>query len=143
MPQISRSALVTYSAERMYDLVNDVRAYPEFLPWCGMTEVIQESSDEMLARIQVSKGSVRHAFTTRNSLVRPSEIILTLVDGPFRKLQGRWSFLALDEAACKVALALEYELTGALTGVALGPVFSQAAGTMVDAFCKRAQAIYR
>ncbi len=142
MPQISRSALVAYSAERMYDLVNDVQAYPEFLPWCGRTWVLESHGSEMVARIEVRKGGVVHAFTTRNSLHRPEKIHLSLVEGPFKNLEGVWHFAALDESACKVILELNFELSKAIAGIALGPIFSQATGTMVDAFCRRAKDIY-
>ena len=142
MPQINRSALVAYSAERMYDLVNDIQAYPEFLPWCGRTWVLESHGSEMVARIEVRKGGVSHAFTTRNSLSRPNRIHLTLVEGPFKQLDGIWHFSELDTDACKVNLELNFELSKALAGVALGPIFSQAAGTMVDAFCRRAKDIY-
>ena len=142
MPQISRSALVMFSAERMYDLVNDVRAYPEFLPWCGQTEVIEDNESEMVARICVKKGAVNQSFVTKNSLIRPSEIRLTLVEGPFRWLKGSWHFHALDATACKVELILDFELKRAFAGMALGAIFSQATSTMVDAFCKRAHHLY-
>ncbi|WP_020405530.1 type II toxin-antitoxin system RatA family toxin [Hahella ganghwensis] len=142
MPQISRSALVAYSAERMYDLVNDVPAYPEFLPWCGRTWVLESHGSEMVARIEVRKGGVVHTFTTRNSLVRPDRIHLSLVEGPFKSLDGIWHFSPLDDHACKVMLELNFELSKAIAGIALGPIFSQATGTMVDAFCRRAKDIY-
>ncbi|OZG71684.1 ubiquinone-binding protein [Hahella sp. CCB-MM4] len=142
MPQISRSALVAYSAERMYDLVNDVQAYPEFLPWCGRTWVLESHGSEMVARIEVRKGGVVQAFTTRNSLVRPEKIHLSLVEGPFKSLEGIWRFAELDDNACKVILELNFELSKAIAGIALGPIFSQATGTMVDAFCRRAKDIY-
>ncbi len=141
MPQIKRSALVNFSAEYMFDLVNDVLAYPEFLPWCSRAWILESQSWEMVARIEVTKGALVQSFTTRNHLKRPHEIHLSLVEGPFKSLAGSWLFSALDESACKVEFALQFDLSKAIAGLALGPVFSQATGTMVDAFCMRAKAL--
>ena len=139
---IERSALVWHPAERMYEVVNDVVAYPEFLPWCAATEVRKVNDQEVLASLEIAKGGVRHRFTTRNLLTEPSEIRIGLVDGPFSHLQGIWRFLPLSEEASKVVLTLDFEFSGAVTRVALGSVFNQAANSMVDAFCSRADAVY-
>lgn len=141
--QIDKSALVMHSAERMYALVNDVARYPEFLPWCAGAEVHQQDDSELTASLEVAKGGVRHRLTTRNALTAPSTIDMTLVDGPFQNLRGRWDFQPLNEGACKVMLRLEFEFSGTLARMTFGPVFSQAANTMVDAFCRRADAVYR
>lgn len=140
--KIERSALVWHSADRMFGVVNDVLAYPQFLPWCASAEVHHTSDHEITASLEVAKGGVRQRFTTRNQLVAPSEIHMTLVDGPFTRLKGSWQFLSLQEKACKVQLVLEFEFSGALSRMAFGAVFSQAANTMVDAFCKRANELY-
>lgn len=139
---IERSALVWHSAERMYEVVNDIAAYPEFLPWCASAEVHDASEQEMLASLEIAKGGVRHRFTTRNQLSEPSEIRIGLVDGPFSRLEGVWRFLPLAAGACKVVLTLEFEFNGAVTRMALGKVFNQAANSMVDAFCQRADALF-
>ncbi|RMF20015.1 MAG: type II toxin-antitoxin system RatA family toxin [Gammaproteobacteria bacterium] len=142
MPEVNRSALVMYSADQMFSLVNGVEQYPEFLPWCGGTHIVSSDEREMVASIEVAKSGLRHRFTTRNTLMRPERIDMHLVDGPFRFLHGSWHFKALDEQACKVELTLKFELNMALGGVTLGPVFSQAVSTMVDAFVKRAKVVY-
>ena len=139
---IDRSALVWFSAQRMYDLVNDIPSYPHFLPWCDDANVLRQEQDAVLASLTIAKGGLRHQFTTRNSLSQPGEIHMELVDGPFNHLKGLWRFLELDVDACKVELSLSFELSGKLTAVALGPIFVQAANTMVDAFCRRAKHIY-
>lgn len=140
--KIERSALVWHSAERMFGLVNDVVAYPQFLPWCASAEVHHTNEQEITASLEVAKGGVRQRFTTRNQLVAPSEIQMVLVDGPFTRLKGCWRFHSLDERACKVQLTLEFEFTGTLARMAFGTVFNQAANTLVDAFCKRANDVY-
>lgn len=139
---IEKSALVWFSAEQMYALVNDVPRYPEFLPWCGGSEVHEATEAEILASIDIAKGGVRHRLTTRNRLDAPTMIEMALVDGPFRRLRGVWEFRPLEENACKVVLRLEFELSSSLARMTFGPVFSQAANTMVDAFCQRALVVY-
>lgn len=141
--QIEKTALVMHSAQRMFHLVNDISSYPEFLPWCAGAEIHQQSESEIMASLDVAKGGMSHRFTTRNTLLVPDMIDMKLVDGPFRNLCGHWKFQSLDTNACKVILNLEFEFSGSLTKMAFGAVFSQAATTMVDAFCRRADELYR
>jgi ribosome-associated toxin RatA of RatAB toxin-antitoxin module len=141
--QIDKTALVMHSAERMFHLVNDVARYPEFLPWCARTEIHDQSAELITASMDIAKGGIRHRLTTRNQLQAPEIIDITLVDGPFRNLAGRWHFKPLDDNASKVILTLEFEFSGSLARMTFGQVFSQAANTMVDAFCRRADQLYR
>lgn len=143
MAHIERSALVMHSAEAMFDLVNDVQAYPEFLPWCVASCVISETDEQLLASLTIKKGGIEQSFTTRNSKLRPATMTMELVDGPFKKLHGVFRFQALSPTASKVILELDFEVAGKLLSMTLGPVFKQAANTMVDAFVKRADAIYK
>ncbi len=140
--QIDKTALVMHSAERMFHLVNDIARYPEFLPWCAGAEIHDRDEEQITASLEVAKGGIRHRLTTRNQLYHPETIEMSLVDGPFRDLTGRWHFRALDDNACKVILTLEFEFSGSLSRMTFGPVFSQAANTMVDAFCRRADMVY-
>lgn len=142
MTKISRSALVMYSAEQMFDVVNDVRKYPEFLQGCQASRVIAESDDFIEAELTLSKAGFTQSFVTRNSLTRPELMEINLVDGPFSKLQGTWRFQALADDACKVSLDLEFEVSSRLAGAALGVLFKQVANTMVDAFVKRGKQVY-
>ena len=139
---IQRSALLPYPAKALYDLVNDVASYPQFLPWCTATEVLESTPAQMRATIKVGKAGLSQQFTTRNSL-RPGEAIeMQLEQGPFRSLHGVWTFQPLGESACKITLDLAFEYSGALVKATLGPLFNQAATTMVDAFCQRARQLY-
>ncbi|MDX1598751.1 MAG: type II toxin-antitoxin system RatA family toxin [Marinobacter sp.] len=140
--QIDKTALVMHSAERMFHLVNDIARYPEFLPWCAGAEIHDRDEEQITASLDVAKGGIRHRLTTRNQLYHPETIEMSLVDGPFRDLTGRWHFRPLDDNACKVILTLEFEFSGSLSRMTFGPVFSQAANTMVDAFCRRADMVY-
>lgn len=140
--QIDKTALVWHSAERMFHLVNDVARYPEFLPWCRSANVQQQDEQHVTASMEIAKGGLSHILTTRNQLLMPEAIEMQLVDGPFRKLSGRWHFKPLKDNACKVILTLEFEFSGSLARMTFGPVFNHAANTMVDAFCRRADAVY-
>lgn len=142
MPQISRSALVPFSAEQMYQLVNDVHSYPDFLPGCTGSRVINASNNEMTAAVDVAKAGISKTFTTRNTLLDNQSINMQLVDGPFRKLMGGWQFTALSPEACKVELHLDFEFTNKLIELAFGKVFKELAGSMVQAFTQRAKEVY-
>jgi ribosome-associated toxin RatA of RatAB toxin-antitoxin module len=139
---IQRSALLPYPARALYDLVNDVARYPEFLPWCASSEIIEASETHMRASLEVAKGGVSQRFTTHNLLVPGQSINLSLEKGPFKQLHGQWLFKTLGENACKISLELSFDYAGALVRVTLGPLFNQASNTMVDAFCERARQLY-
>lgn len=141
MTVINRSALVPFSAERMFELVNDVEAYPQFMEGCVGAQVQARGDDWMEARLDLAKGRLRYSFTTRNRLRAPSEIDLTLVEGPFEYFSGRWEFQALAAAACKVTLHLEFEMAGKLLGFAAKTLFSSIANQQVDQLVKRAHAL--
>ena len=142
MTVISRSALVMHSAEQMFDLINDVRAYPQFLLGCHSVEVIDESDDFIEARLTLAKAGLKHSFTTRNQLQRPYVMEIVLVEGPFKTFTGKWQFQALSAEACKVTLDMQFEVESRLAGVALSALFKQMANVMVDSFVKRAKKIY-
>jgi ribosome-associated toxin RatA of RatAB toxin-antitoxin module len=140
---IERSALVHYSPQEMFQLVNNVGDYAEFLPWCRSSRVLTETETEMEASVEIAKGVLNQTFTTRNTLSRGHRIDIELVDGPFKKLTGYWQFDALKmENACKVNLALEFEFDNTMISIAARPVFTQIANSLVDAFCKRAVEVY-
>ncbi|SEL44445.1 Ribosome association toxin PasT (RatA) of the RatAB toxin-antitoxin module [Atopomonas hussainii] len=139
---IQRSALLPVSAQVLYDLVNDVASYPQFLPWCDSSEVLEVSAEQMTARLTIAKGGVNQSFVTRNTLVPGERIEMNLVEGPFSRLNGVWHFKALGEHACKISLDLSFDYAGTLAKATLGPLFNQAANTMVDAFCQRAKQLY-
>ncbi len=142
MTRVERSALVLHSAEQMFDLVNDVNAYPAFLPWCAATNLISESETELVATLHLAKAGLKYSFTTRNQLQRPTVMELSLVEGPFSQFSGRWDFTPLSEDACKVTLNLSFDFAGKLTAMAMSKVFNQVATTLVDAFVQRADQIY-
>jgi ribosome-associated toxin RatA of RatAB toxin-antitoxin module len=139
--RIERSAYVPFSAKQMFDLVNDIKAYPLFLPGCNQANLISQTEHEIMASLEVSKGPIKQSFTTRNVLTPAKCIEMNLVKGPFKKLHGVWHFNDLSEGNCKISLTLDFELSGMLK-FAFGGVFSQVAGSMVDSFSKRAKVVY-
>ncbi|KAB0470345.1 SRPBCC family protein [Vibrio sp. IB15] len=142
MPKVTRSALVSFSADQMFDLVNDVARYPEFLPGCSGSRVIEFSDSAMVASVDVSKAGISKTFTTSNRLADGVEILMELVDGPFKKLQGGWYFTPLDDQACKVELKLEFEFSSRMIEMAFGKIFNELTTNMVSAFTQRAKQVY-
>jgi ribosome-associated toxin RatA of RatAB toxin-antitoxin module len=136
MPTVSRSALVEHSAARMFDLVNDISAYPRRFVWCDGAQLIEQDEARMLARLDLGLGSFCTWFTTENTLDRPHRIDMKLKDGPFKRLDGRWDFHALDENACKVSLVLDFEPTSRLLAPALLLGFKGLADRMVNDFVR-------
>jgi ribosome-associated toxin RatA of RatAB toxin-antitoxin module len=142
MPIINRSALVPYNAAEMFSLVDDVEAYPQFMPWCKSATVLSRDDDEVRASMELVRGGFEKSFTTCNRLQKNKMIEIRLVKGPFRQLYGFWRFEPIGENACKVSLHLNFEFVNKLVGIAMGPVFNQIANTLVDSFCQRAIDVY-
>ena len=142
MPQISRTALVPFSAEQMYQLVNDVKSYPDFLPGCTGSRVLELGPTQMTAAVDVSKAGISKTFTTRNTLTSNQSILMSLVDGPFKKLIGGWKFIPLSPEACKIEFHLDFEFTNKLIEMAFGRIFKELAANMVQAFTSRAKEVY-
>ncbi len=131
-----------YRAAQMYDLVADVGAYPRFLPWCRAATVHAANERGMEATLEIAKGPLRKRLRTRNVLSPNDRIDIRLVEGPFRRLEGCWRFEDLGDAGSRVSLEMRFEVAGGLLARTLGPVFGEIANTMVDAFCRRARAVY-
>ncbi len=140
---LERSALVHYSAQQMFDVVNDIEAYPQYMEGCVGAKILQRGDDWLEARLELSKAGVSQTFVTRNHLQAPTLMTLSLVDGPFRSLEGAWRFMPLAEDACKVSFSLSFELQNRLLGMAVGKLFESVTNKQVDALCARAKQIYR
>jgi ribosome-associated toxin RatA of RatAB toxin-antitoxin module len=127
----------------MFDLVNDFESYPEFLPGCRHARVIEhEEGRYLIGEMTLGKGSVEQTLATRNDLYPHERIELSLAEGPFKRLNGRWLFTPMGESACRVSLEMEFEFSNRLLGMAFGKLFQQVAGQLVDAFTRRADALY-
>jgi ribosome-associated toxin RatA of RatAB toxin-antitoxin module len=142
MTIINKSAIVPFSAQKMFDLVDDVDSYAEFLPWCSSTESKNRTETSVDGTLFVTKGKIKLSFSTHNEMKPGQEIKLRLLSGPFKRLTGLWTFRPLKENACKVTLRMEFEFSNKVLSLALGFVFSQIANSMLDSFCKRAKNIY-
>src|SRR5262249_19961469 len=140
--QIRRSAIVNRTDAQMYALVNDVEAYPRRFAWCTGARVSDVDGHALTARLEVRVAGVSQAFTTRNTLEPPQRITMQLLEGPFRTLAGTWTFAALGDAGCKVALALDFEYSGRLMKPVMRAGFEKVADRMVDDFCREAERVY-
>jgi len=143
MALVEKSVLIEHTAQHMFDLVDRVEDYPQFLPWCGATELKARTDTQTVATLHINYHSVKAHFTTENDKEIPRWMAIKLVDGPFKKLEGRWHFKPLGDAACKIEFSLAYEFSNKLLEKIIGPVFSHIANTFVDAFVKRADQLYR
>ena len=142
MQCVKKSVLVPYAAAEMFELVDRVELYPQFLPWCAGSQVLEAAERSKSARLDIDYHGVRAHFTTDNVNDPPSSIVITLRSGPFRRLHGEWRFRALDANACKVEFDLAYEFATPILERIVGPVFNHIANTFVDAFVRRAESVY-
>jgi ribosome-associated toxin RatA of RatAB toxin-antitoxin module len=142
MTHVQKSALVKFSALQMYELVDNIEAYPEFLPWCGGSRIISRSAEVVEAELEIAKGGFHKSFATRNKLDHGGRIYMSLLNGPFSSLEGVWDFMPLREDASKISLDLEFEMSGKLAALAFGAVFNQICNTMVSSFTQRAKQVY-
>lgn len=142
MPQVAKSVLVPYSAATMFELVDAVERYPEFLPWCGGATVHARDAQRTLATLDIRYAGVAQSFTTENIKSGQAEMLLQLRDGPFQRLNGAWRFRAIGDEGSKVSLELDYTFQNLLLEGAIGPVFGMIADTMIDRFVQRADQLY-
>ena len=142
MIEISRNALLPYSAEQLFDLVNKVEDYPLFMNGCIATKVLETTDAAMVAQLTVAKAGLQRSFTTRNSLYCPERIVMILEEGPFDAFEGVWTFTALAPTACKVSFDLRFSIKGNLATQALSSLISAVGSDMVDAICGRAKQVY-
>ena len=139
MPVAEKIVFIEKSADLMFDLVDRIEDYPQFLPWCGKAEVVERHADGVTARLEIDFHGIRQHFTTRNHYDGKRLISMTLVDGPFHILDGAWRFKPLGEAACKIEFRLHYEFSNHLLARLVGPIFQRISSTFVDAFIQRAE----
>jgi ribosome-associated toxin RatA of RatAB toxin-antitoxin module len=142
MALVEKTVLVPYSAEQMFDLVDCVEAYPQFLPWCGGASVSEPTGTTVRATVHIDYHHIKQSFTTENVRTPPQQIDMTLKDGPFRHLDGNWRFIPLSPSACKIEFRLHYEFSSKLLEKMVGPVFHYIANSFVDAFIHRAEKVY-
>lgn len=143
MAKVQKTVLINHSASRMFALVDDVKKYPEFLPWCGGVDLIKQDETSTIATLHIAYRGLRQKFTTENHKTFPSEMEIQLKDGPFKHLEGVWRFIVLNEQACKIEFMLNYEFSNGFLEKIIAPVFSYIANTFVDGFVARADVVYK
>lgn len=142
LPTVQRSSRVAYTAEQMFDLVNDIEKYPQFLHWCVGARVDARQGNVIEATLDIGMLGFQRSFKTRNTLRRPDRILIELVSGPFRRLRGEWKFTDVAAGGSEVALSLAFEVTVSPFGVVFSKVFEELAGAQMDAFAARAAKVY-
>jgi len=142
LQSICRSALVAFSAQQMFDLVDDIASYHQFVPYCQSSQELERSQQQVTATLVVAKSGIAKSFTTCNQLHSPNQIDMQLVDGPFSHLSGHWRFVALSDSACKIELDLQFEFSNRLTSMAFSKIFNKLMLSMITAFTERAEKIY-
>ena len=138
MHNIHKSAIVLHPAQKMFQLVDSVENYPQFLPWCGSTQIIERDNDKTIASIEINYKGIKQTFTTENTKKQNQEMIIKLIDGPFKSLSGQWMFKNLDKDSCQIELKLEYEFSNVILEKLISPVFNMIANTFIDEFIKEA-----
>jgi ribosome-associated toxin RatA of RatAB toxin-antitoxin module len=142
MKKIARTAIVEHSAEAMHALVEDVEAYPRFLPWCRAARVLERGAGGTRASLTVGLRGLRQSFTTLNQSQPGRSIDMRLVEGPFRRFDADWRFVPLSPDACRIEFSLAYEFSRRSLGRLLAPLFDGIADSMVEAFVRRAGEIH-
>jgi len=143
MAQVNKTVLIQHSASQMYALVDDVKQYPVFLPWCGGVDLLQQDESITVATLHIAYHGLHQKFTTENHKTYPSLMEIKLKDGPFKHLEGVWKFTALSDDACKIEFMLNYEFANGFLEKLIAPVFNHIANTFVDGFVLRADAVYK
>jgi ribosome-associated toxin RatA of RatAB toxin-antitoxin module len=142
MAVVEKIVLVAHSAEQMFNLVDRVEDYPNFLPWCGGASVKELEGTTVHATVHIDYHHLKQHFTTENVRTPPHQIDMTLQDGPFKQFEGHWRFIPLGETACKIEFRLHYQFSNIFLEKLVGPVFHSIANSFVDAFIHRADKVY-
>jgi len=143
MREVKRSALVPYTAEQMFALVEDIERYPQFLPWVAAAQLLERTPQAIVGRLEMHRAGMREIVTTRNVLTPPREITLALVAGPFKTLEGRWTFEPIaEDRGTRVALTIRFEFANSMLNLLLSRSFEKSCNDLVDAFVARARAVY-
>ncbi|MEQ8955225.1 MAG: type II toxin-antitoxin system RatA family toxin [Gammaproteobacteria bacterium] len=143
MHHINRSALVPYSAQQMFDLVNDIESYPQFMPGCKSARVLERSGQELLGELVLSRAGISQRLVTRNQLLEPASVTMQLEEGAFSSFVACWKFVDLLDQGCKTSLDMEFEFSSRLLDLAARALFHDTANSMVDTVVARAAKIYR
>jgi ribosome-associated toxin RatA of RatAB toxin-antitoxin module len=139
MREVKRTALIAEAPARMFQLINDIERYPEFVPGCQAARVVSRKGNEMVATLDIKRGPLHAQFTTRNLMDPDRRVLMQLVSGPFRVLEGLWTLTPLGDLGCRVELEMRFEFANRVAGALFEPLFETTAASLVDAFVKRAR----
>jgi len=139
---VSRTTVVGYSAERMYALVNDIEAYPEFVHWCKEATIVTRNDTRVTATLCLAAGGLEKTFTTRNTMEPGHRIDIKLLEGPFKHLVGHWVFDPLSQSSCRISVKMDFEFQNRLLRLALDKIFSHIINTLIATFTERANQVY-
>ena len=142
MHRISKSAIVPYTPQQMFELVYNINDYSQFLNWCDSSSILNQSDNQITASVEINKGGIKQTFSTLNTLTPYKSIAMELVDGPFDVLSGEWRFEPLGDNAAKIHLDLQFKFKSMLIDMTLSPVFKNIANSQLDSFVERAKYIY-
>lgn len=142
MTVIERSALLPYPAQAVFDLVNDIEAYPHYMEGCQAAEVISQHDGIVTARLVLGRAGISYSFSTRNTLDPPHAMTMELIEGPFRRFEARWDFKELGPSACKASLFMQFEFSSGLIDIALKRLFDASSKNLVNAVTQRAHELY-
>jgi len=140
--ELHRTVIVPYTPAQMFELVADIERYPEFVPWCADSQLLERDDDSLVGRLEMAMGPLTGGLTTRNRLEPPGAMTLELVEGPFSQLQGEWQFKSLGETGCQVDLQMRFAFSNPVKDLVLGAAFEQTCNRLVDAFVARAAEVY-
>jgi len=138
MHKVRKNAIVFHSKDKMYRLVDLIENYPNFLPWCGSTKIIERNNIKTIASIEINYKGIKQSFTTENTKKINEKMIIKLINGPFKSLSGEWLFIEIDKDSCQIELKLEYEFSNIILEKPISPVFNMIANTFIDEFIKEA-----
>ena len=142
MREVRRSAILPYAPDAVYGLVADVERYPEFLPWCTTARILARDGDAVTVSLGLASGLARASVTTKNRQEPGRSVAMSLVDGPFDELAGRWDFTPIGDAGTRVDLQVRFSTHGMVGALALGPAFEGICNHLVDAFARRARQVF-
>jgi coenzyme Q-binding protein COQ10 len=142
MPTHAEKKVLPYTQDQLFEMVADVRRYPEFLPWCVSARIVSRTEDELIADLTIGFKMFRETFRSQVTLERPHHVHVRYLTGPFRYLNNHWRFTPV-EAGTEVDFFVDFEFKSRLLQAVIGTVFNEAVRLMVRAFERRAYVLYR
>ena len=138
MKNIHKEEDINIDIETIFNLINDIKSYPNYLPWCTKSEVTGESTDIIIGKIFISKSFINWNFSTKNTIKKNESISLELVDGPFESLTGKWLFSPINQFNTRVSLDIDYEFKSSIIELSIEPIFSSIMNSILKSFVQEA-----